>query len=168
MLVNPIGSLMKVDIEQIIAKFHEKGYKATPQRLAICEYVLSSKDHPTTDKVYREVKRKHPTLSLATVYQTLHLLADIGLLQEIDLGDRFSRYDPNTSPHINIICKNCGMVEDYEADDVEKLWSKIVKSLGFEPIGQRIAVYRYCDQCRALQSSKLPLRIYNKKLRVRT
>jgi Fur family transcriptional regulator, peroxide stress response regulator len=139
---------MAVDIKQIIAKFHEKGFKATPQRLAICEYVLSSKDHPTTDMVYREVKERFPTLSLATVYQTLHLLADIGLLQELELNDRVSRYDPQTSPHINIICKNCGMVEDYEAEDVERLWSKIVDGLGFEPIGQRLDVYGYCDKCK--------------------
>ena len=138
---------MVMDIEQIIAKFHEKGLKVTPQRLAICEYILSSKDHPTTNMVYVEEKRKYPTLSLATVYQTLHLLTDIGLLQELELNDGISRYDPNTSPHINIICKNCGMVEDYEGKDMEKLWSKIVDGLGFEPIGQRIDVYRYCDQC---------------------
>jgi len=143
-----------VDVEQIIAKFHEKGFKVTPQRLAICEYVLSSKDHPTTDMVYEEVKRRYPTLSLATVYQTLHLLADIGLLQELELSDRVSRYDPNTSPHINIICKNCRRVEDYEAENVKKLWSKIVQSLGFEPIGQRLDLYRYCEQCRSQQSSK--------------
>ncbi len=143
-----------MNIEQIIAKFHERGYKATPQRLAICEYVLSSKDHPTTDMVYLEVKRKYPTLSLATVYQTLHLLTEIRLLQELELNDRISRYDPNTSPHINIICKNCGMVEDYEAEDVDKLWSKIVDGLGFEPVGQRLDVYRYCDQCRAQQPNK--------------
>ena len=138
---------MAMNIEQIIAKFHEEGFKVTPQRLAICEYVLSSKDHPTTDMAYAEVKRKYPTLSLATVYQTLHLLADIGLLQELEMDDRVSRYDPNTSPHINIICKNCGMVEDYDAKDMAKLWSEIVKGLGFEPIGQRIDVYRYCEKC---------------------
>ncbi len=143
-----------MDVEQIIAKFHEKGFKVTPQRRASWEYVLSRKDHPTTDTVYEEVKRRHPTLSLATVYQTLHLLTDIGLLHELELSDRASRYDPNTSPHINIICKNCGIVEDYEAENVRKLWSKIIQSLGFEPVGQRLDVYRYCDQCQALQSSK--------------
>jgi len=137
-----------MDIEQIIAKFHEKGFKVTPQRLSICEYVLSSKDHPTTEMVYAEERKKFPTLSLATVYQTLHLLADIGLLQELELNDRISRYDPKTSPHINIICKECGMVEDYGTKEMEKLWSKIVEGLGFEPLGQRIDVYRCCDRCK--------------------
>jgi Fur family transcriptional regulator, peroxide stress response regulator len=137
-----------MDIEQIIAKLHEKGFKVTPQRIAICEYVLSSKDHPTTDMVYTEMKRKYPTVSLATIYQTLHLLTKIGLLQELNSNYGISRYDPKTSPHINIFCKNCGVVEDCEAEDIKRHWSKIVDSLGFEPVGQRIDVYRYCDKCR--------------------
>ena len=136
-----------MDTERIIAKFHEKGLKVTPQRLAICEYVLSSKDHPTTDMVYIEMKRKYPTVSLATVYQTLHLLTNIELLQELKVNEGISRYDPKTYSHINIICKNCGIVEDYESEDMKRLWSKIVDGLGFEPLGQRIDVYRYCDQC---------------------
>jgi Fe2+ or Zn2+ uptake regulation protein len=139
---------MAADTEQIIARFHEKGYKATSQRIAICKYALSSKDHPTTEKVYMQVKRKHPTLSRATVYHTLHLLTDIGLLQEMELNDGITRYDPKTSPHINIICKNCGTVEDYEAEDVGRFWSHIVDGLGFEPMGQRLDVYRFCDKCK--------------------
>ncbi|MBN1682817.1 transcriptional repressor [Candidatus Bathyarchaeota archaeon] len=137
-----------MEINQIIAKFHEKGFKATPQRLAICKYVLLSKDHPTTDMIYNEVKQEYPTISLATVYQTLHLLSDIGLLQELDSNNGISRYDPKTSPHINIICKKCGKVEDYESERLEKFWSKIVDDLGFKPLGQRIDVYRYCEDCR--------------------
>lgn len=136
-----------MDTEQIIAKLHEKGFKATPQRLAICEYVLSSKDHPTAEMVYVEVNKKYPTISLATVYQTLRLLTQNGLLQELKMNDGTSKYDPKTSPHINIICSNCGMIEDYESEDMKKLWSKIVDGLGFEPLGQRMDVYKHCDQC---------------------
>ena len=139
---------MAADTEHIIAKFHKYGFKATPQRLAICKYALSSKDHPTTEKVYMQVKRTYPTLSRATVYQTLHLLTEIGLLQELKLNDRITRYDPITSPHINIICKECGTVEDYESEDVSRFWSKIMDGLGFEPMGQRLDVYRCCDRCK--------------------
>jgi len=136
-----------MNAQQLIAKFHEKGFKATSQRLAVCEAVLSSKEHPTADQVYRQVKKSHQTLSLATVYQTLHLLTEIGLLQELDFHDRVSRYDPDTSPHINVICEGCGKIEDYEAKNVKKLWSQIIKSLGFKPTSQRIDVYRKCKQC---------------------
>jgi Fur family peroxide stress response transcriptional regulator len=133
--------------QQLIAKLREKGFKVTPQRIAICQLILSSKDHPTADQVYQVVKKKYPTLSLATVYQTLHLLTEIGLLQELDFSDRGSRYDPDTSPHINIICRNCGKIQDFEAESVRKLWSQIIRDLGFKPTGQRLDIYRYCEQC---------------------
>jgi Fur family peroxide stress response transcriptional regulator len=139
--------------QQLIAKLREKGFKVTPQRIAICQLILSSKDHPTADQVYQVVKKKYPTLSLATVYQTLHLLTEIGLLQELDFSDRGSRYDPDTSPHINIICRNCGKIQDFEAESVRKLWSQIIRDLGFKPTGQRLDIYRYCEQCQKSENN---------------
>ncbi len=133
--------------ERIMEEFRRKGFRATPQRIAIAQIVLNSKDHPTAEQLYQAVKKKYPTLSSATMYQTLHLLAEIGLLQELGFSDRGSRYDPDTSPHINIVCKNCGKIQDYQAESVKKLWSEIIVDLGFKPIGQRLDIYRYCDQC---------------------
>ena len=69
--------------ERIMEEFRRKGFRATPQRIAIAQIVLSSKDHPTAEQIYQAVKKKYPTLSPATVYQTLHLLTEIGLLQEL-------------------------------------------------------------------------------------
>ena len=133
--------------ERMMEEFGKKGFRATPQRIAIAQIVVKSKDHPTAEQVYQAVKKKYPTLSPATVYQTLHLLTEIGLLQELGSSDRVSRYEPDTSPHINIICKNCGRIQDYQSEDIKKLWTKIIEDLGFKPIGQRFDIYRYCDQC---------------------
>lgn len=141
-----------MNIQQIMHKLRERSYRVTPQRLAVCELILSSKDHPTADRIFREVKKKHPTISLATVYQTLHLLTDIGLLQELGFSDRISRYDPNTSPHINIVCKKCGEIQDHKAESVKELWSKIIGELGFKPTGQRLDIYRYCEKCLTSQA----------------
>jgi Fur family peroxide stress response transcriptional regulator len=108
---------------------------------------MSSTDHPTADQIHRKVTENYPTMSLATVYQTLHLLTELGLLQELGFSDRVSRYDPNTSPHINIVCPRCGEIYDYEADDIRTLWSQIVAGLEVNPVGQRLDIYRYCDKC---------------------
>jgi Fur family peroxide stress response transcriptional regulator len=137
-----------MNAQQLIAILRDKGHKVTPQRLAICELALSCKDHPTAEQIHQEVIKKYPTISLATVYQTLHLLIDMGLLQELGFNDKSSRYDPNTTPHINVICLKCGEINDYEAKDVKKLWSQIIGELGFKPIGQRLDLYRYCDKCK--------------------
>jgi Fur family peroxide stress response transcriptional regulator len=128
-------------------EFRRKGFRATPQRIAIAQIVLNSKDHPTAEQLYQALKKKYPTLSSATMYQTLHLLTEIGLLQELGFSDRGSRYDPDTSPHINIVCKNCGKIQDYQAESVKKLWSEVIGDLGFKPTGQRLDIYRYCDKC---------------------
>ena len=134
--------------QQLIAKLREKGFRVTPQRLAICEFVLASKEHPTVDHVYQVVRKKHPTLSLATVYQTLHLLTEIGMLQELGLSDGISRYDPDSSPHINIVCKNCGKIQDYESESVREFFSQIAVELRRALIGQHLEIYTYCDQCK--------------------
>jgi len=137
-----------MNTQQLISKFHEKDFRVTPQRLAICEFVLSSKEHPTVDQVYRVVQKKYPTLSLATVYQTLHLLTEIGMLQELGFRDGVSRYDPDTSPHINIVCQTCGKIQDYESESVRKFLSQITMELERTLIGQHLEIYTYCDQCK--------------------
>lgn len=86
-------------------------------------------------------------MSLATVYQTLYLLTAIGLLQELGFGVGISRYDPDTSPHINIICEKCGKIRDYLAENIKELWAGIIKDLDVQPIGKRIDRYVHCDDC---------------------
>ena len=135
--------------KRLIARLRAKGYKVTPQRLAICELVLASKTHPTADQIHQELRKQYPTISLATVYQTLHLLTDMGLLQELGFNDRNSRYDPNLTLHINVICLKCGAVYDYEAKALKECWSRIIGKLGLTPVGQRLDLYWHCDECKA-------------------
>ena len=135
--------------QQLITKLHEKGVKkVTPQRLAICEFVLSNKEHPTVERVYQAVQKKYPTISLTTVYQTLHLLTEVGMLQELGFRDGAIRYDPDTSPHINLVCQNCGMIQDYKSDSVQKFLSQITDELKRPLIGQHLEIYTFCDRCK--------------------
>jgi Fur family peroxide stress response transcriptional regulator len=131
----------------VIEALHSKGYKVTPQRLAICKLVLSSKNHPSAEQIYQKVKKTYPTISLATVYLTLDLLRKLGLVQELGFSDQSARYDPNVSPHINIICPKCGKISDYEATSVKKLWSQIVAETGLTPLRQRLDLIALCDEC---------------------
>jgi Fur family peroxide stress response transcriptional regulator len=98
--------------------------------------------------VYQAVRKKYPTLSLATVYQTLHLLTEAGLLQELGFHDGIVRYDSDTSPHINLVCQNCGIIQDYESDSVRKFLSQITGELKRPLIGQHLEIYTLCDQCK--------------------
>jgi Fur family peroxide stress response transcriptional regulator len=136
-----------MDTQQIVKKLRSKGYKITPQRLAICKFILSSKNHPSAEQIYREVRKTYPTISLATVYLTLDLLRNLGFVEELGFSDQSSRYGPNSSPHINIVCPKCGKIYDYEAAKIKKLSSQIVEETGLTPLRQRLDLYALCDSC---------------------
>jgi len=137
-----------LDTNDLINFFREKGLKVTSQRLAICNFILSRKDHPTAEQIYQELRNEHPTISLGTIYKTLHLLQELGLIQELGFTEGSVRYDPDMELHINMVCSKCGKISDYKTENVEKLWSAIISDLGFKPIGQRIDIYFECNDCK--------------------
>ena len=137
-----------MDTQSIINFFRDKGLKVTSQRLAICKFILSRKDHPTAEQIYQELRDKYPTISLGTIYKTLHLLKELGLIQELGFNEGSVRYDPDMELHINMVCSKCGKISDYKAENVEKLWSAIISDLKIKPKGQRIDIYYECDDCK--------------------
>lgn len=133
--------------DQLISILRDSGYKVTPQRLAICNYVLSSKEHPTVEQIHSKILKKNPTISLNTIYQTMNMLINLGLVHEMRFNGISSRFDPNTSVHANVICQNCSKIRDFESEDIRELWSRIVTEMNIEPLGQRLDIYVLCDEC---------------------
>ncbi|NVM18781.1 MAG: transcriptional repressor [Candidatus Lokiarchaeota archaeon] len=137
-----------MDTNYIIKMLREKGLKVTTQRLAICTFILSRKDHPTAEQIYQELRDEYPTISLGTIYKTLHLLKELGLIQELGFNEGSVRYDPDMELHINMVCSKCGKISDYKTENVEKLWSAIISNLRIKPKGQRIDIYYECEDCK--------------------
>jgi len=137
-----------MDDQEIIDLFRENEFKVTTQRLAICKFIFSREDHPSADQIYQELKIDYPTISLGTIYKTLHLLKELGLIQELGFNEGSIRYDPDMELHINMVCSKCGKISDYKAENVKKLWSAIISDLGIKPKGQRIDIYYECDDCK--------------------
>jgi Fur family peroxide stress response transcriptional regulator len=130
-----------------IEALRKKGYKATPQRIAICRFALNSRDHPTARQVYDQVKKIHPTVSLATVYKTLEVLKNLDLIQEINLPQGKARFDSYMKPHINLICLQCGNIVDFdEATAIEEI-RKVAAAAKFKLKGQRIDIFGVCKRC---------------------
>jgi Fur family peroxide stress response transcriptional regulator len=134
--------------QELIDLFNKNGFKATTQRLAIYNYLSSRDDHPTTEQVYDALRKDHPTISRATIYNTLHLLKQLGLIQELGFNEGSIRYDPNMELHINMICTNCGHIEDYDSGNFKLHWKELISELNFKPKGQRIDIYYECDKCK--------------------
>jgi len=93
-------------------KYREIGFKLTPQRLAILEYLDGNNNHPSADDIYRSVLKKFPTISFATVYATLTALKKRGKLAEISSDPYKRRYDPDTRKHSHLHCDACNRIFD--------------------------------------------------------
>jgi len=130
-----------------IEALRSKGYKATPQRIAICRIALNSRAHPSAQQLYDEVKKIHPTVSLATVYKTLGVLRDLDLVQEINFPKGQARFDPYMNPHINLICWKCGNITDLDDTTVKEITRKVAAATKFNPTGQSMDVYGICQKC---------------------
>jgi Fur family peroxide stress response transcriptional regulator len=134
--------------DQIIQALRNGGYKATPQRIAICRFALSSKEHPSAQKVYSEVKKFHPTVSLATVYKTLQILKELGMLQELSSSLSQTRFDPNVKLHINLVCLQCGTITDVDDPVGKELIRRLAGSAEFTVTKHHLDVYGVCRKCK--------------------
>ena len=134
-------------MEKIITKYKNMGLRLTPQRIAILKYLDGNTSHPTADNIYRDVKQTYPTLSFATVYNTLQTLREHGEVMEVTIDPIRKHYDPNTSPHHHVICISCNDLWDVFVDysDVLKLPSNVAK--GIKTVGVHVDFYGLCKNC---------------------
>ncbi|MBW1674761.1 MAG: transcriptional repressor [Deltaproteobacteria bacterium] len=87
-------------MKDIIKRLKENGVTLTPQRMAVAEFLSRNKNHPTVDEIHRNIQRRYPTMSVATVYSTLKLLKELGEIQELSIRKRGKAcFDPNPGLH---------------------------------------------------------------------
>jgi Fe2+/Zn2+ uptake regulation proteins len=143
-----IDMLNLEDLESTIIKtFRNSGYRATPQRIAISKYILSNHEHPTAQEAYLEVKKTHPTVSLATIYNTIKILKETGLILELNLHQGETRFDPNTEPHAHLLCLRCGKISDWKDPIIPSLISKVSDEENFTIIGSCLNLSGICESC---------------------
>ena len=135
--------------KKIFYVFRENNLKVTPQRIAIAKYVFNNSEHPTAKRIYQEIRRVHPTVSMATIYATLKVLKEVGLLQELNLPDGQSRFDPNLEPHAHLICEKCGDITDWEDPLLSELVSNISNDAHFIVSASGLNLNGVCRKCQA-------------------
>jgi len=97
------------------------GVKATHQRLVIFQEVAKSRDHPHAEMIFNSVRRSIPTVSLDTVYRTLWLLVDLGLVETLSPPQHKTRFDANLSAHHHFVCMRCGATRDFRSETFDRL-----------------------------------------------
>lgn len=127
--------------------------KYSRQREMIKEFLLARKDHPTADIVYMNVRRQNPNISLGTVYRNLTLLADIGEINRLRLGDGVDHFDADTSPHYHFLCTECGGISDLKMNSIDDITKVAGDGFDGQIAGHVTYFYGVCRHC--MMSQKL-------------
>jgi Fur family peroxide stress response transcriptional regulator len=124
--------------------------RMTPQRAAICKALAVSDAHPTASMIYESIRAEYPSLSLMTVYNTLNVLVDLGVVNALGhAGDDKVHYDADTEPHINLACVSCHQITDIPSEHVGQLQGEISAASGYKLFGARVLYYGLCPVCQS-------------------
>jgi Fur family transcriptional regulator, peroxide stress response regulator len=146
---------MAIPLENLIHSLKDAKLRLTPQRIAIYELLTTNKEHPTSQMIYEELRPKFPSLSLATVYNTLEELVALGVINALgSAGDGSVHYDADLSPHVNLACLSCHRVIDLASEHIQQVEHEVANTSGYQLFGARVLYYGLCPDCqKAKQNS---------------
>lgn len=121
------------------------------QREMIKAFLMTRKDHPTADVVYNNLRIQNPNISLGTVYRNLTLLADLGEIQRLRVGDGVDHFDADTSLHYHFVCTECGSVIDLKMESIENITEAASANFDGHIAGHMTYFYGTCASCSMLQ-----------------
>src|SRR5882724_9888084 len=134
-----------------------KSLRMTAQRQAIIDSAFGTDKHFTAEELLEWSRKRDRSVSRATVYRTLPLLTESGLVREMDFGKDHKFYDPNYADHPNhshIICQDCERIVEFESEKIERLENEISHKLGFELKTQRLQISARCEELKKLGACK--------------
>ena len=117
------------------------------KRERILQYLISTKEHPSAECVYSQLKGEFPELSLATVYRNLKSLKEEGLVRSVGIVDGQKRFDADITPHTHMICVKCGRVIDALQLDLPESFCKSLEKTGFSVMRAELTVSGICVEC---------------------
>ena len=131
----------------------ESGLKATFQRMNILE-VIEKSGHMSVEDIYEEVTKVHPSLSLATIYKNIILMMEKGVLVEVPIAGKKSKYELAKVDHMHLICTECGEVEDRSClESTDKILYTVTEQENFKLNKRQINLYGVCEKCQMQEAS---------------
>lgn len=128
--------------------WRQVGLRRTPQREVVLGLVRKCYEHPTADWIHQEARRELPDISLATVYRTLRILKEKGLIHEFSGGASPSRYDGTIhDPHEHVRCVRCGAVADVELPEASEFRKMVAQKTGFRIGSYPLLFHGLCGEC---------------------
>ncbi len=139
-------------METLIQKLRQCKISVTPQRLAVLAVLETRRDHPTAEQIYQEVRRQHPAISFNTVYKTLEVLHQKGLIIKVNPLHEVARYDGQVQNHVHLICRQCHHIFDLHADVPQVSLEREELPPGFRVESQSVTVWGLCRNCQEINA----------------
>ena len=132
----------------IAGKLSRQGYRLTPQRMMILSAIENSDNHINAEEIYAQVVAKYPKVNISTVYRTLELLKQLGLIYEIDLGGGRIGYHPEgRGHHHHLICRKCGAVINVSESVLFPVQAVLLQAFNFSAELKHLAIFGLCENC---------------------
>ena len=139
------------------AYLEEQGLNTTQQREIIVDAFLRCRDHISIEELLNRVRKRNKKVGYATVYRTLKLLVESGLAHQRQFGDGQARYEVDGDHHDHLICTKCGLILEFEDDEIERLQDRIAQRLGgFEVTRHRHELYGRCPKAQGVKNGACP------------
>ena len=136
--------------QTIESTLRQRGYRMTPQREMIMETLFHANQHLTAEQIFEELQARTRALNIATVYRTLDLLVDEGLASRNDLGeDRIYYAASQHGPHIHLVCRQCGSVNESDHALLEPLGEMLMREYHFFADLGHLSIFGLCQDCHA-------------------
>ncbi len=140
---------MASDIDELQEALRRSGQRLTPQRMMVLSALAEQDGHVTAETILELVKPDYPYINLSTVYRTLDLLVELGLVAETDLGSGVRQFEIlGSHPHHHLICQRCGETIEIGDETLQPLRERIQTLYDFEPRMDHFAIFGVCRHCR--------------------
>jgi Fur family ferric uptake transcriptional regulator len=144
-----VGEVRMKQPVDMSSRLSELGYRLTPQRLMVVKAVEEADSHISAEEIYLQIRARYPHMNISTVYRTLELLSELGLVTETDMGDGRVRYHSiGKGHHHHLVCQKCGEIIDVEESMLSPLRDEIGQRYGFEVNMKHLAFFGLCAKCR--------------------
>jgi Fe2+ or Zn2+ uptake regulation protein len=137
----------KMKTDELTSILRSRGQRVTSQRVVIHDALLELDRHVTADEVHAAVSDRLPNVSAPTVYATLDLFEELGIVRRINLAGGAARYDPRPDDHHHLVCERCGRVEDLDAGVDMARVLRAASRRGFRADHAEVVVYGLCSVC---------------------
>ena len=140
---------MSYSVKTVESTLRQRGFKVTPQRRTVINEIIHTREHQTPAAIYERVKSEHPGIGLVTVYRTLEILEECGLICEMHAGHSCRSYlmRNTSSHHHHLICSDCGKVVDFADCGLNALENRLTEKSGFKINGHLLEFIGECGEC---------------------